>query len=324
MSLARFILVVTLCAVAPAMAASWSGLYLGRSKDNGYLALQLVEAKDGSLVGRYRQVVVTENGAKADSDAPVSGSVQGDQVIGRIERSWIQGGVIAFSGTRTNSGIRLTGGDGLQGNLASSTERDEQAMISELVSRARQGANASRTANALQEADRRARSGLAQIDTALKQAEEFQARGADTLADLRKVPAHYEAVTARQEKMAASARTLHDGVARSQVSVAMTQLTVRALIGTNVNVGQSVSNAKAASDTVTRSLSIAKSTCAQRDSKGQYEAQYFAKCQRVVPSSDAVGKLSQEMETLFKRLDAAFKTAEARSDALIAEVDTLQ
>lgn len=324
MSLARFTFVALLCAIAPAMAAGWSGLYLGHSRDSSYIALQLVETKDGGIVGRYRQVVVTENGPKADFDAPVSGAVQGDQVVGRIERTWIQGGVVAFSGTRTNSGIRLSGGDGLQGNLVSSIERDEKALISELASRAKQAANAKRAAKAQQDADVRAKFGLADIDTALRQAKEFQVRGAETVTALGKVPAHYEAVTARHEKMVAQAHTLRDGVARSQVSVAMTQLTVEGLIGTNVKVGQAVSNAKAARDRVARSLSVAKTTCAQRDFKGPYESEYLAKCQLVLPAADASGQLSQEMEELFKRLDAAFKTSEARSNSLTAEVDALR
>lgn len=324
MSLAHIIPVTLLCAVAPAMAASWSGLYLGYYRNNSYIALQLVETKEGGVIGRYRQVVITESGAKADVDAPVSGAVQGDQVVGRIERSWIQGGVLAFSGTRTNSGIRLSGGDGLQGNLISSTERDEQVAIAELVSRAKQAANVERAATAQQDADRRAKSGLADIGTALRQAEEFQAKGAETVTALSKVPTHYEAVIARQEKMAAHARTLRDGVARSQVSVAMTQLTVEGLIGTNVKVGSSQSNAKAARDRVVRSLSIAKTTCTQRDSKGPYETEYLAKCQLVPPAAEAAGKLSQEMVVFFKRLDEAFKTAEARSNTLIAEVNALR
>lgn len=324
MSLARFTLAALLCAVAPAMAANWSGLYLGHSRNNGYIALQLVETKEGSIVGRYRQVVVTENGPKTDFDAPVSGAVQRDQVVGRIERTWIQGGVIAFSGTRINSGIRLSGSDGLQGHLTSSTERDEQATISELVSRAKQAANATRAAKAQQDADKRARSGLTDIDNALRQAEEFQVRGAETVAALGKVPAHYDAVTAQHEKMAMHARTLRDGVARSQVSVAMTQLTVEGLIGTNVKVARSESSARAARDRVARSLSVAKTTCTQRDSKGPYETEYLAKCQLVLPAASVAGKLSQEMEELFNRLNAAFKTAEARSNALTAKVDALR
>jgi hypothetical protein len=324
MSFARFTLLALLCVAAPSMAASWSGLYLSRSNYNGYIALQLVETKDGGVVGRYRQVVVTENGAKPEIDAPVSGAVQGDQVIGRIERPWTQGGVIAFSGTRTSSGIRLSGGDGLHGNLATATERDEQATISELASRASQAANAARAEKAQQDADKHAKSGLAEIDTALRLADEFQARATETMKALGKVPAHYEAVTARHEKMAAHARSLRDAAARSQVSAAMTQLTVEGLIGTNVKVEQSESSAHVARDRVTRSLSSAKTTCAQRDPKGPHETDYLAKCQLVPPAADATGKLSQDLEALFKRLDAAFKTAEARSNALIAEIDALR
>ncbi|MEK7946695.1 hypothetical protein WKR98_18245 [Pigmentiphaga sp. YJ18] len=324
MSLAHFTLLALLGAVAPATAASWSGLYMGYYRDNGYIALQLLETKEGSVVGRYRQVVVTENGAKADFDAPVSGAVQGSQIVGRIERPWAQGGVIAFSGTRTNSSIRLSGGDGLQGNLASSSERDEQMIISELASRAKQAANATRAAKAQLNANRLAKSGLVDIDTALKQAREFQIRGTETVSALAKIPALYEAVSDRLEKMAAHARTLHDGVARSQVSVAMTQLMVEGLIGTNVKVENSESNARAAHDRVESSLSTAKTICTQRTSKGLYETEYHAKCQLVLPATEAVGKLFQKMEALFKRLDSAFKTTEARSNTLIAEVDELR
>ncbi|MPS29772.1 hypothetical protein [Pigmentiphaga sp.] len=324
MSLAHITLFALLGAVAPATAASWSGLYMGYYRGNGYITLQLLETKEGSVAGRYRQVVVTENGTEADFDAPVSGAIQGNQIIGRIERPWIQGGVIAFSGTRTNSGIRFSGGDGLQGNLTSSSERDEQATISELTSRAKQAANATRAAKAQQNADRLAKSGLVDIDTALKQAKEFQIRGTETVTVLTRVPALYEAVSIRQEKMATHARTLRDGAARSQVSVAMTQLIVEGLIGTNVKVENSESNARAAHDRVERSLSIAKTTCTQRASKGLYETEYHAKCQLILPATEAVGKLFQEMEALFKRLDNAFKTTEARSNALIAEVDELR
>lgn len=318
--LARFALVALLCAAAPAMAASWTGLYLGRTS-NGYIALQLVETKDGGIVGRYRQVAVTENGPKPDFDSPVSGAVQDDKVVGRIERPWNQGSVIAFSGARTSSGIRISGGDGLQGNLVSSTDRDEQANISDLMSRAKQVATVNRAAKAQEDAEKRAKSGLANIDAALKEAEGFRARGAQTVSALGKVPAYYEAVTARHEKLAARARTLPDGVARSQASIAMTQLTVQELLGTNVKVEQSQSSAKAARDRLAQRLAVAKTTCAQRLPNGTHEAEYLSKCPLVAAAAVAAGNLSNEMETLLKRLDVGFKTAEARGNALTAEID---
>ncbi|MCR4158432.1 hypothetical protein NUK34_06135 [Kerstersia gyiorum] len=324
MALARLIFFGLFFAVAPAMAANWSGLYLGVSKDNGYIALQLIETKAGGVIGRYREVVVTEIGAKSDSDVSVSGNVHGDQIIGRIERAWIQGGAIAFSGTRTNSGIRLSGGDGLRGNLFFSTEQDEQKVITELMKLAKQAGDVKRTEKAQREADRHARSELADLDSALSQAKEFQSKGAETVAALGKVPAHYETITVRQEQMAAYARTLSDGVARSQVSIAINSLTISELIGTNIRVESSVGSAEAARDRVLHNLSTAKTICIERGSKGLYEEEYLARCQLIPAAAEAADKLSKTMEALFNRLDAAFKTAEERSDTLTAAVDALR
>ncbi|MEF8690388.1 UNVERIFIED_CONTAM: hypothetical protein NO986_23365 [Comamonas sp. A-3] len=313
MTLFECTIVSLLCVAAPAMAASWSGLYLGLGSNNNYTALQLVETKEGSIFGRYRQISVSESGTKIILDAPVSGAAHGNQVVGRIDRSWLEGGTVAFSGTRTNTGIQFAGGEGLQSSLIASSEREEQAVISELTARAKKAGDAARS-----------KSGLSHINAALNRAREFQIRGADTLTALSKIPAHYNAVLAKQEKMAVHARSLPDSAARWQVVSAMDQLVSRDLNGTQLKVENSISSANAARDQVVRGLTQAKELCNRLDPTGPLAPEYASQCQLVQVADEATVKLSQELSALFNRLVEAYKVAEARSKILSTEVHALR
>lgn len=306
-------IVSLLCAAAPAMAASWSGLYLGPGNNNNYTSLQLVEMKEGSIFGRYRQISVSESDTKIILDAPVSGAAHGNQVVGRIDRHWLEGGTLAFSGTRTNTGIQFAGGEGLQSSLIASSEREEQAVITELTARAKKAGDAAR-----------AKSGLSHINAALNRAREFQIRGTDTLTALSKIPAHYSAVLAKQEKMAVHARSLPNSVARIQVINAMDRLVSKDLNGTQLKVENSISSANAARDQVIRSLAQAKELCNQLDPNGPLAPEYVSQCQQVQVADEATVKLSQELSALFNRLIEAYKVAEARSNILSAEVNVLR
>ncbi|MDN5502425.1 MAG: hypothetical protein L0H10_01180 [Comamonas sp.] len=313
MTLFKCAVVSLLFTAAPAMAASWSGLYLGPGNNNNYTSLQLVETKEGSIFGRYRQISVSEFGTKIIFDAPVSGAAHGNQLVGRIDRHWLEGGTLAFSGTRTNTGIQLAGGEGLQSSLVASSESEEQTVVAELTARAKKASDAVR-----------AKSGLSNINRALNRAREFQIRGADTLTALSKIPVHYNNVLAKQEKMAVYARSLPDSVARWQVVSAMDQLVSRDLKGTQLKVENSISSAKAARDQVVRGLAQAKELCNQLDPAGSLVPEYASHCQLVQVADEATVKLSQELSTLFNRLIEAYKVAEARSEILSAEVNALR
>lgn len=80
----------------PAAAANLSGSYIGRN-DQFVIFLELAQTEGGQFAGRLRQTSLDAKGALQVVDAPLSGSANGDQFVGKLEPSWIAGGGGAIS-----------------------------------------------------------------------------------------------------------------------------------------------------------------------------------------------------------------------------------
>lgn len=229
-----------------------------------------------------------------------------------------------FGDEVSSSGITLSGSNGLSGSLLSSNAKEEQDVIELLASRARFADAVTREEKVERDKDKRAETGLAEIRNALAQSEEFKTKGKATLTALANISKHYEMVTSRQEKMEIRARSLHDDVARSQMSFAMSQLADYELSGTNEKVTESQSKAKDAREAVMHKLRVAMGVCHQRSKDSQFEAEYLERCKSLTPAYDSVDSLYQSMAALFNQLDMAFKMAHAKSAELISRVEMPQ
>lgn len=293
-------------------AVEWSGYYLATTANSGYITLELIETEESHLVGRYRKVLVGENGPRLQLDFPVSGAVRGAQFVGRIERGWVYGGDSAVSGQRTASGIQLSGSGGLEGHLTTSSQQNERATITILEYRAKQLATAQREIKAKEDFDKRVKAELAEIEKTLEEFKEFQRRWAQTLDALNKVVIDYEGVTARQESMLRGAESLHDDIQRFQVSIDIEQLGISSLFQTNIRVEQSEWESRQALENVQQRLASAMKICEGRGLGRPQESQYLTRCSLLEPVPEQLSDSSIELEATFKNLHRAFQVADER------------
>lgn len=310
------------CATVPAIAASLSGFYLSVSKDNGYLSLELIESKDGSVTGRYRQVDVTDKGVTVNLDAPVSGSGQQGRLVGRIERPWYQGGVLAFSGSRTREGVQIAGGDGLKANLKSATKQEEHDVIEILSQRAKYSEIARQAIKERKSLDREAKNGVDRIVEALDISAEFQSRGEKTVSTLNKVPVHYEKVINRQMEIAEKARRRLGREHRLETFALIQEITAREITEVGSQVDNSKETAKGASNNAKKALTTAEGICSRRDKNSSYESEYVIQCSRIPSARVAVDSLTVSMESTFRKLEFALASAESKSAAIAAEFES--
>lgn len=304
-----------------AQAADWSGYYLATTTNSSYITLELLETKTSHLVGRYKQIVVDENGPRLQQDFPVTGAVRGNQFVGRIERSWIYGGDLAVSGQRTASGVQLSGSGGLEGHFTMSSPQNERATIAALAFRAKQLALVKQEKREKEALDKRIAAELAEIERALDEVKEFQLRWPQTVAALSKVAVEYETTNAQQESMFERAKGLDD-IQRFQVSIDMEQLSIASLFQTNIRVEQSEWASRQALENVQRRLSSAIAVCEAGGFAGRPEAQYLAKCSLLNSAPDQIRRLSLELDSTFKNLRLAYQEADQRGRRLMEAVHT--
>ncbi len=135
----RAALSICLLAVAGvACATDISGTYVGLYSNAADL-MQIVERPDGSILGRFEEVILTESGTGINRmNASVSGAVGGNTVALTIKPAEFMGGTIPVSGTIDGDTLRLSGGANggnfdavMQRSTESEFTKQEQRLIAE-------------------------------------------------------------------------------------------------------------------------------------------------------------------------------------------------
>jgi hypothetical protein len=126
---------------ADAYAGNISGTYVGLYT-NAADMLQIVERPDGSILGRFEQVILTAAGTSIDRmNASVSGAVSGNTVVLTLKPAEFMGGTIPMSGMIEGDAVRLSGGaNGGSFNVVAqrSTESAFAEQAQRLIARANQ------------------------------------------------------------------------------------------------------------------------------------------------------------------------------------------
>ena len=95
----------------PAEADELSGTFVGAGSDGAYL-IQMVRSADGTLTGRYEQLVVQTTGQLNDTDAAITGASDGRTVVITIKPNTLFSGSFSASGTFDGQILHLKGGNG--------------------------------------------------------------------------------------------------------------------------------------------------------------------------------------------------------------------
>ena len=137
--ISRWVVLGLLGLTSPAHADGISGTYVGHSPSSAYL-VQIVEAPDGQLTGRYEQTVLQSTGQLDRINASITGASDGHTVVLTMKRTEVLSGSITASGTLQGLILHLSGsGDGgkLDLTLAKSDEATYQKQASTLGDQAR-------------------------------------------------------------------------------------------------------------------------------------------------------------------------------------------
>ena len=132
----------------PALAQNISGTYVAKGPNSAFL-IQVVETENGSLSGRFEQIVLPAGTDKLQSmNATITGAVNNQTIVLTIKPAEFLGGTIAASGSIQGNLLHLTGGgsENFVLNLARSSEADFDQQVALLSNHAQMIQNAEQDA----------------------------------------------------------------------------------------------------------------------------------------------------------------------------------
>lgn len=232
--ISAFVLVLWLLQSAGAIAGGLSGTYVASSPDAAFL-LQIVETGGGQLTGRYEDVALKPSGELVDTNAALSGAVNGGTVVATIKPTELLSGSITVSGTFDGRTLHLTGGGNgatLTLNLVSGDEAAFRDQVAALTAKGNQiKLTAADKANAEKQAQLQA-DALVKAQDLINQMASLSARLDAVPPWLAKAEAAFHTVTTRMQaglNKQLSIRGDNDAaVARWQISVDIQQAEIGA------------------------------------------------------------------------------------------------
>jgi hypothetical protein len=144
LKLVFLILAALLICPPSALAQNISGTYVAKGPNSAIL-IQVVETENGSLSGRFEQIVLPVGTDKLQSmNATITGAVNNQTVVLTIKPAEFLGGTIAASGNIQGNLLHLTGGgsENFVLNLARSSETDFDQQVALLSNHAQMIQNA--------------------------------------------------------------------------------------------------------------------------------------------------------------------------------------
>lgn len=299
----------------PALADGISGTYVGKG-DNSAFLVQIVQADDGHLTGRYEQVVLQPDGKIEDMNAAITGATDGKTVAATIKPSELLAGSFAVSGTIQGRVLHLTGGgngSNLTLNLLETNEADFRTQVAILTNK---GNQISKTRTEQEAAQRQAKleaDWLASLQNLMQRMDAFTSKADVELTKFTPTEQHYRAITARMRTALAREQSIYGGgqasVARGQISVAINQAAIEAN-QIHIGVGSSYQSFDFQAGQLQRESADAGQGChgahAATDST-PVPVQYRARNAACLRFSD----VAKEYEQRVSDLRAAFSKAEA-------------
>ena len=226
----RLLIVCSLLASAsPAFADGASGTYVGKAV-NGAFLVQIVVTSDGRLTGRYEQILLQPDGKLEDTNAAITGAVDGQTVVVTIKPNEFLAGSLTASGTLEGRILHLTGGGNgntLMLNLVKSDEADFRAKVAMLTDQAHQMNAARARQEAAQRQAKAEADYLNHLHNLTQQMDAFTAKADVQLKKFAPAEQRYRTITERMPAALAREQSIYgDGqaaVARSQISVSISQ-----------------------------------------------------------------------------------------------------
>jgi hypothetical protein len=228
----RLLIVCSFLALTnPAFADGASGTYVGKGTNSAFF-LQIVETSDGRLTGRYEQILLEPNGKLDDTNAAITGAVDGQTIVVTIKPPGLLADSLTASGTLEGRMLHLTGSNGLTLNLVKSDEADFRAQLAVLTEQARQMDAARAQQEAAQRRAKAEADYITHIHSLTEQMDAFTARADMHLKNFPPTEQRYRTITERMRAALARERTIYgDGqaaVARSQISISISQAEIAA------------------------------------------------------------------------------------------------
>lgn len=215
-SIPRLLFALSLLLAGPlAHAANISGTYVGVYSNAADL-LQIVERSDGSVLGRFEQVILSPAGNRIKrTNATVTGAANADALVLTLQPAKFLSGTIPMSGTIRGGTVQLSGGAG-GSSFEMVLKRSAESIYTQHVQQLTAQANATATADATQKALARTQKTI--VDVTRWMHDYPKNAAAEHLQRLPKMPAFYAKKTQKMHALLLKEKSFPPGsYARSQI-----------------------------------------------------------------------------------------------------------
>jgi hypothetical protein len=313
--------------VAPSVAANLSGSYIGGG-ERFVVFLQLAQTDGGQIVGRLRQSSLDAKGMILTLDTSLSGAASGDQFVGRLERSWVEGGDKAVSGQLSNGLLKVSSADGLRIQLRRGRESDYIDSVDALKNsgfRIRQEA----TAQEQRQHAERALSNIAlRIDRLTQQVAEFVVQEPQKAESLSSVAHRYENVSERMEELLVRLRVVTGQSAeevgrRSSLAASILHTSIEAEHA-HIDVVHARKNFEEAANRLSKALTDAKRACGEVVPNWIKAVAFHQACALVPSSVERQSQVSQDVRRAYAELEESWQRERPKQEAMQREAQTFQ
>lgn len=316
-----------LLSATPSFAGNLSGSYLGKG-EQFVVFLQLVQTDDGKVVGRLRQSLLRPAGDVQAFDASLSGAANGDQFVGKLERSSVLGSDAAISGQLAGNRLLLQGPGEQRIHLQRGQEAEYQKSVAVLQAEASAFRQAATSRDKQKQAEQVLRNAAERIDRLAGRVAAFAEKEPRTVAQLSSTAQKYEEVSARMEALLGS---LRDTAGRSPEAVSkrssLGASTLHASIEAEharIEVNQARGDFEREATYLERALADAAKACAETVPVS-FDAEAFRRaCGRVPGGARTQERVKQGVLKAYVNLEESWSRERPRQEALLREAQTLQ
>lgn len=311
----------------PSFAANLSGSYLGKGEQL-VVFLQLVQTDDGKVVGRLRQSLLRPTGEVRSFDASLSGAANGDQFVGKLERSSVLGSDAAISGQLEGNRLLLQGPGEQRVHLQWGQEAEYRKSVTALQTEA----SALRQTAAAREKQKRAeqvlKNAAERIDRLIGRTAAFAEKEPRTVAQLSSTAQKYEEVSARMVALVSSLRETAGQSAeaiskRSSLGASTLHTSIEAE-HTRITVDHARGDFESEASYLARALADATKACAETV-PSSFDAEAFRRACGQVPNSVRMQEqVKQDVSKAYAKLEESWRKERLRQEALLREAQALQ
>jgi hypothetical protein len=311
----------------PSVAANLSGSYIGGG-ERFVVFLQLAQTNDGQIVGRLRQSSLDPKGTILTLDTSLSGAASGDQFVGKLERSWVEGGDKAVSGQLSDGLLRVSSANGLRVQLRRGLESDYSVSVAALKNAGYKIRQEVTAQESRQHAERALSEIASRIDRLTQQVAEVAARELQKVASLSSVTHRYKNVSDRMDETlvllrVATGQSADEIGRRSSLTASMLHTSIEAEHA-HIDVVQARKNFEEASNRLSKALTDAKKACGEVVPNWIKADAFHQSCALVPSSVEQQSQVSQDVRKAYTQLEESWQRERPKQEAMLREARTFQ